>query len=724
MKRVLKPWYGVALALIMFASMAFTDTPSRSDSTQLSLTSIQAVTVQNTVTGLRDYANMTPSKKTYQKGEVISLAIEMQVKNIGKGYGQLLNSIADREIELYVGSDTIDLSYAKSAQPVICANLYDDFSSSVGIPGYSSAGSFSTLDISGISSYNSANNTFSFGLIGQEKNAASFFDTASFAPAIVNGRVRIAALKAKDGVETINIGGRTTAVNISAPDALEYTAILTGVVKQGGAGKMYAKLQTAGAEKFQPNGSGQDVMTIKNKYIVVRTYVPASRTTSANDIVNVNINGIRVAQVNPQGEDEKIGPQATETPDAYVTNPPYITSAPTTLPTTLPTTVPTTGPTTYPTTYPTTVPTSHPTTGPTTYPTTVPTDLPTLLPTTTQGLDDEGRSTLLPTTTPTTIPTTVPTTVPTEGPISVPTTVPTNLPTNVPTTGPTSRPTSYPTTVPTSYPTTAAWATPTPKPSPTATTKPNVNWAGGVSKTNGKLTTAYVHYASDGKTPIGENGIVIYTICDIQGNPIVSLISEYTFYDNDAGKSIALFAPSTNNSTEAKRLYNGGTRFYYADNNKEYPKGSDVANALSYFGFRTGFASTYKVMGRDFEAMGAEATYQQQIYGSYNGGKIPATPTPSNDGHANENPSRSDVDLSKPDDEFIDDEELHVEDDPNPDDNGNSDGGLTVIETNDGPLIVPRTGDEIGNAATAIASMAIAAVAGIAAIFRRLRGQS
>lgn len=670
MKHSLKTWYGAALALVMFASMAFVDAPGRSDSTQLGLTSIKAVTIPNTVTGLRDYQNIVQSNKKYQKGDVIILAVEMQVKNIGKGSGQLLSSIADREIELFVGSDTIDLSYAKNLQPVVVANIYEGFSTSTSIPGLNATSTFTVLDISSVSSYSASNNTFSFGLIGQEKNALSFFDTAGIVPMIVNGRVRIAALKAKDGTETITVGGQTSSVTVKAPDSLEYTAIVAGTVKANGVGNMYAKIQTAGAEKFQSNGNGQDVMTIKDKYTIYREYVPASRTKTANDVVYVSVNGLRMAQVNPQGTDGSIGPLVTQSPDVVVTPPPYQTTAPTTSPTTVPTTAPTTGPTTYPTTYPTTFPTSYPTTYPT--------------------VDPSGN--------------------PTEEPMEVPTEEATTAPTTEPTTGPTTYPTTYPTVVPSSYPTAATWA-PSATPTPGVNTVPNINWAGGVSKTNGKLTTAYVTYGSDGKTVIGENGIVVYTIADASGNPIVALVSEYTYYDNDAGKSIGLFAPASDNKTEARRLYNVGSRFYYADNNKEYANSSDIVKALNFFGFKTGFAATYKVMGRDFEAMGAGATFQQQVNGSYNGKQAPLPTEAPSGGHATENPSPTATATAKPQ--------------PTPKDKNNNTGSnnddLDVVETEDGKLLVPKTGDGFANATTAFTSLAGAALAGIAAILKRLR---
>jgi len=462
----MKKMVSIVLCAMMLCALlsgfAFVSAPEVNNTTQLSIVSVKAVDVSSTMGGLRNYASLPESTRVYQKGETIFLAVTIEVKNIAKNQYKYLGSIANSDIQIVLGSSTVDLSYSRYSNPVIVSNVYSGFYdsniASMVIPGYTSD-HYTSVDLSKVCAYDAAANTVTFTVQGIEKNSTSFFEYENIAPKIVDGKIQIAALKAKDGTETVTIGGTSHTVNFTAPSSIQYSIIVAGVTKEAATGDMYAKALVAGAERFNTT-NGVGTLNLKNKYTITRQIVPASAaadendTNDAKDKLWVKVGGKYVAQVNPKAPDGKA----------------------------------------------------------------------------------------------------------------------------------------------------------------------NVNWAGGLTTVGGELLTTKQYTNSAGKV-LGENGIAVYTIADSAGKIVASLVTEYTYYDGDAAKSIALFAPD-NGAGYARRLYNSGSTFYYNDTNEKVENSADIAAMMNFFGFSTNFNATYKVTDDIFERLGAAAIYSESVRGSYKTGSI------------------------------------------------------------------------------------------------------
>ncbi len=298
-ERLLAPMMAILLFVSMATGFAFTATPERTDKSQLDLLSIKAVDVASTVSGIRAYTDLTDTKRNYQKSEVIYLAVTVEVKNLAKSGNSRLETIEGKNIEVAIGSTDIDFSLTKNSAPTVLSYIYSgDVESNIGTV------ATAMLGIGNVVKYDKGKNEISFVVTGTPLYQTGSLNALNIgATTDEKGRIVLPALKAKDGATKIQVGSTSYNMPYSAPEALQYTVLLTGVVREPSAktGRFYAKMMLENAERFESYGqyyvkadgsvteskpSGAEYvdyievemekLSIKNGYTIYRYFVPSS----------------------------------------------------------------------------------------------------------------------------------------------------------------------------------------------------------------------------------------------------------------------------------------------------------------------------------------------------------------------------------------------------------------------------------------------------------------
>lgn len=494
MKKIISILLSTGIIASSIMPLAFVVAPEKPNKTQLELLSIRAVDISTTATGLRDYASIIDSKRKFKVKDAITLCVDFTSKNIAKNSGYL--SAAGTEIDIHIASPGVDLSYVQNSQPVIIADIYGSLANSqvaqYVVPDYRPGNTLVAVDISRAISYDKKADTIVVNMAADIKDETDFMDYRKMIPVVSQGRLRIAAPKARDSVETIIVGNNKYEVKFEAPNSVDYKLIMTGVVDHTDNPDLTSRLRVAGIERFKKDGDAF-VLDVYDKYKIVKQQLLATDIVETDDPKfplkgQIKIGNVGVAQINPLLEDGSF----------------------------------------------------------------------------------DG----------------------------------------------------------------------------------NKDWAGGVSKSGGNLVSSKIFHATDNKTVLGSNGISVYTICDSNSKPLVSLLTEVTYYEGDAGKSIALFVPDDGVIGYARRIEGlMGGRFIYASDGTEVVNSKDIFDAIKYFGFDMGINSTYKLMDFDFEKKAASAIFTQNVNGRFNS-------TPSNPGIDNPTDGDDDEDggliEEDPDDDEVD----------------------------------------------------------------------
>lgn len=223
------------------------------------MVSIKAVDVQTAITGVRSYSELTDTASGYQVNDVIFLATTVEVRNLEKSAYRSLKSIEGEDISTFVGSDYVDLSYSKYTTPILLSHIYSGINDTA-------IGTFAdVISVSNVLDYDKDKNEVEFVFHGYEQNAVSWlsgFSTSSYnnvylSAYVLNEKVYIPALRAKDGKNTITLGSSTYTYSYDSPGSMAYTLVLTGVCKDNAGaekGTYYAKIEVSGAEKFVDEG--------------------------------------------------------------------------------------------------------------------------------------------------------------------------------------------------------------------------------------------------------------------------------------------------------------------------------------------------------------------------------------------------------------------------------------------------------------------------------------
>lgn len=264
MKKVLTKILAAALGVAMIGSMAYVPPVEKSSDTQLRLVSIKAVDAQAGITGVRAYSDLVDTTKGYQVNDPVYLATTIEVCNLENSKYTTLKSIEDKKFKTVVGSDNIDLQFAKYSTPILLSHIYS------GINDTAIGTIANILNVSQVLEYDKDKNEISFTVKGYQQNDASVLTGLSssytnqiFLAATLSKdgkEIMIPALRAKNGKTTITLGNGTAqqyTYEWTAPESMAYTMVITGITKDNAGaaeGSYYAKIQISGAEKFADAG--------------------------------------------------------------------------------------------------------------------------------------------------------------------------------------------------------------------------------------------------------------------------------------------------------------------------------------------------------------------------------------------------------------------------------------------------------------------------------------
>ena len=228
----------IALASLLFfnAATAYVQSARKGEYFQIVLYSIKAVDVAQTVSGIRAYDDIISADKVYQQNDVIYLAATIGVKNTALSEYKDLGTIKDRKIDLVFASDSVDLSLAKSANPMIVSSIYSGYDDQniglIGIPGIATLADDIIPLNSKVVSYDKKTNEARVTFKGRELNKTAAIDYINIGASInTDGTISIPALRAGDSKVRYAVGKTVYGYDYDAPREVQYTVILPGITK-------------------------------------------------------------------------------------------------------------------------------------------------------------------------------------------------------------------------------------------------------------------------------------------------------------------------------------------------------------------------------------------------------------------------------------------------------------------------------------------------------------
>ena len=309
-KKIISLTLAFFIFVLTLSSLAY-NAPGHKNNTQFDLISLSVIDMPSTATGVRDYKNIIASKKKYKANDPILVAIDLETKNIAVNPN--LQSIGKSEIELVIGSSSIDFSTSRASKPVLISDAYEWIKDKTILKllsqGDTSAITKTVLDITKALEYDKNDNLIMFHMQGSNKNAQSFTNPKEIAPKIINNKIQVAAISAKDGKQGLVINNRNIDFDFDAPDKINYKIIVSGIAKSSSRGEIFSSLKILGNETFQRNNNQ---LKANDQYNVYKNIVFADEGKDDNQKerdqnVWVKVQDKIVAQIKPKVEDNSLG---------------------------------------------------------------------------------------------------------------------------------------------------------------------------------------------------------------------------------------------------------------------------------------------------------------------------------------------------------------------------------------------------------------------------------